>query len=151
MEKANLKVQFTDFWPGFNPSNNSFYHLLQQYYNVEISDTPDVLFYSCYSVNFLKYRCPRIFYSGENIRDAHAILGQDRDFCSFVVSNSRESEERIRFFHDLSEYRPVASGGKYANNVGGPVTDKRAFIRNYKFNPHCRQQDKNREKSVNNL
>ena len=68
------------------------------------------------------------------IRDAHAILGQDRDFCSFVVSNSRESEERIRFFHDLSEYRPVASGGKYANNVGGPVTDKRAFIRNYKFN-----------------
>jgi len=26
-----------------------------------------------------------------------------------------------------------------------------AFILGHSFNPHCRQQDKNREKSVNNL
>lgn len=173
MGKANLKVQFTDFWPGFNPLNNSFYFLLKNYFDVEISDTPDVLFFSCFNTNFLKFRCPRIFYTGENIRPdfrfcdfaitfdylelkrhfrlplyrrwfsesdltkdrgVHSIMGQERGFCSFVVSNARESEERIRFFHALSEAKQVASGGKYANNIGGPVPDKRAFIRNYKFN-----------------
>jgi hypothetical protein len=56
------------------------------------------------------------------------------DFCSFVVSNAKESEERINFFHELSKYKQVASGGKYANNVGGPVANKRDFISKYLFN-----------------
>ena len=59
----------------------------------------------------------------------------NRGFCSFVVSNAEFGDPmRRRFFEALSEYKPVASGGKYRNNVGGPVTDKIAFCRGYKFN-----------------
>ena len=171
--KHKIKTKFTDFWNGFIWNGHGLWKYVNPHFELELSDNPDILIFSCYGTEFLKYNCPRLYYTAENIRpnfrfcdfavsfdydsrpnhlrvplysvyfnnetltgkrDINEIIRQNRDFCSFVVSNSRESEERIRFFHDLSEYRPVASGGKYANNVGGPVTDKRAFIRNYKFN-----------------
>jgi hypothetical protein len=54
------------------------------------------------------------------------------DFCCMVVSNPR-NDKRIGFFHALEKYRPVDSGGKTLNNVGGPVADKMEFIKRYKF------------------
>lgn len=58
-------------------------------------------------------------------------LGRKK-FCNFVVSNDF-SQERNRFFAELSAHRRVDSGGGYANNIGGPVPDKLAFQRQYKF------------------
>jgi len=59
----------------------------------------------------------------------------DRKFCSFVVSNAEFGDPmRRKFFEALSKYKRVDSGGKYKNNVGGPIADKLAFCRNYKFN-----------------
>ena len=58
----------------------------------------------------------------------------NRGFCSFVVSNSRGEDIRARFYHALSKYKRVDSGGYYLNNVGGPVKDKMTFISRYKFN-----------------
>ena len=58
----------------------------------------------------------------------------NRKFCSYVVSNNIGSPERGRFFHLLSEYKKVDSGGRWENNVGGPVPDKLDFIKDYKFN-----------------
>jgi hypothetical protein len=58
---------------------------------------------------------------------------EERDkFCCMVVSNPR-NDKRIKFYHALGKYRTVDSGGKTLNNVGGPVADKMAFIRKYKF------------------
>ena len=58
-----------------------------------------------------------------------------RKFCSFVVSNSEFSDPmREKFFKRLSQYKKVDSGGRFLNNVGGPVKDKLAFLREYKFN-----------------
>lgn len=64
--------------------------------------------------------------------DKDALL--NRGFCSFVVSNEDGDPARIEFFRRLSKYKPVASGGKLLNNVGGRVADKSAFIAQYKFN-----------------
>lgn len=64
---------------------------------------------------------------------ALASLAQ-RAFCSFVVSNDDGDPTRLEFFRRLSKYKPVASGGKLFNNVGGRVPDKNAFIARYKFN-----------------
>ena len=57
-----------------------------------------------------------------------------REFCSFVVSNDDGDPARLEFFRRLSKYKPVASGGKIFNNVGGRVPDKSAFVAKYKFN-----------------
>lgn len=53
-------------------------------------------------------------------------------FCNFVVSNDF-SRERNEFFEALNAHRPVDSGGSYRNNIGGPVADKLAFQRGYRF------------------
>lgn len=59
----------------------------------------------------------------------------DRKFCSFVVSNGGSVDPiRDEFFHKLSKYRKVDSGGRHLNNIGGPVADKLDFLRSYKFN-----------------
>lgn len=171
--KTKIKIKFTDFYKGFNWNGHCLYKYLVKYFDIELSENPDLLIYSCYGKEFLKYNCPRIFYTAENIRpdfrfsdfavsfdynsdprhlrlplykvyfgdktltkqrNVNSILKIKKGFCSFVVSNSTESEERIRFFHLLSKYKKVASGGRYANNVGGPVPNKRVFIRDYLFN-----------------
>lgn len=58
----------------------------------------------------------------------------NRKFCNFVYSNNSNADPTRRvFFEALSKYKKVDSGGKYLNNIGGPVVDKRSFISNYKF------------------
>ncbi len=59
----------------------------------------------------------------------------NRDFCSIVVSNNWcASPIREEFYKRLSKYKTIASGGRFMNNVGGPVEDKLEFCRRYKFN-----------------
>src|SRR5437879_6429612 len=66
--KLTIKINFTDFWPGFNKLHNYFTDLLSQVYTVEVSDQPHFLFYSCYGHDYLKFNCVRIFFSAENMR-----------------------------------------------------------------------------------
>ena len=68
MTKPQIKINFTDFWPGFIKEDNYFFNLLQPHYAVEISDDPDFLIYSTFGENYKKYRCIRIFFTGENAR-----------------------------------------------------------------------------------
>lgn len=60
-------------------------------------------------------------------------LSEKTDFCSFVVSNPHGNEARAQFMDKLSEYKQVHSGGRWRNNVGGPVVDKLAFQKKHKF------------------
>jgi hypothetical protein len=64
--KQEIKVKFTDFWPGFNPTSNVIYNLLSQEYQIEISDDPDFVIFSVEGFEHLKFNCVRIFYTGEN-------------------------------------------------------------------------------------
>ena len=58
----------------------------------------------------------------------------NRKFCAMVVSNVKQTDGfREEFFEKLDGYKQVASGGKYRNNVGGPVADKMEFQKDYKF------------------
>ncbi|MCI8674011.1 MAG: hypothetical protein HFI89_11105 [Lachnospiraceae bacterium] len=61
-----IKVNFVDFWPNFE-NDNVFLPILQKYYDVEISNTPDYIFGSVLGDSYLDYDCVRIFYTGENL------------------------------------------------------------------------------------
>ena len=63
----------------------------------------------------------------------HPSLTEKTDFCSFVVSNPHGNEARAQFMDELSKYKTVHSGGRWRNNVGGPVADKSAFQKTHKF------------------
>lgn len=73
----------------------------------------------------------------DRLQQAHVFsehdLNKEKAFCSFVVSNGNANPIRTEFFQKLSAYKRVDSGGRYLNNVGGPVKDKIAFLNGYKF------------------
>lgn len=81
-----IKIAFSDFWPGFdyNPNglkktDNVFYAMLKERFEVEISDNPDFLIYSVFGNNHLRYNCKKIFYTGENIRP-------NMDYCDYALT-----------------------------------------------------------------
>ena len=64
--------------------------------------------------------------------DPDAVLSRKTRFCAFLASNPL-GRERNDFFRRLSTYKPVDSGGKVFNTLGHRVTDKYAFLADYKF------------------
>ena len=84
-----------------------------------------------YRLPFYVYRVPseQLMLPSESPEE---ILAAKTGFCSFVYSNPL-CHRRNEFFHKLSKYKEVDSGGRFMNNVGGPVPDKLEFQRRYKF------------------
>ena len=168
--KKKIKINFTDFWGGFDKTNNYFYNLLKEEFDVEISNNPDYLFFSIFGNQHQNFNCIKIFYTGENIApplgycqysfsfdylddvrnyrlphyllydgyydlDRHKIIEESmtqRKFCNFVASNGN-CKERNDFVTELSKYKKVDCGGRWMNNIGYPVSDKRKFQSEYKF------------------
>lgn len=163
-----IKINFEDFYPGFKKDDNLIISILRKKYDIEISENPDYLFFGCFGYNFLKYKCIRIFYTGEDVSPdfnfcdyaiafddinfgdryrrfplcvscenyplalqkhnfTQAELNKKQRFCNFVYSNSNANPKREQFFKQLSEYKKVDSGGRYLNNIDGPVADKHEF------------------------
>ena len=56
-----------------------FFSILKKYYEVELSDNPDYVFYNDSSYEHLKYDCIKIFYTGENIHP-------NFNFCDYAIS-----------------------------------------------------------------
>jgi alpha(1,3/1,4) fucosyltransferase len=176
-DRKTIRINFSDFWHGNSPDEiarrNPLYQLLSRRFDLQICEDPDFLIYSSriFGQEFMKHRCVRIFYTGENDRpdfeecdfaftfdylddprhyrlplykfyvnieeltsprDVDAIIRQKTEFCAFLVSNPAATE-RIDFFHALSRYKKVDSGGKVLNNIGGRVDDRFAFLKSRKF------------------
>ena len=167
-----IKIKFGDFWDGFNKEENYFIKILKKRFEVELSETPDLLIFThAYGKKeqFSQYKCHRLFLGWENVRAdwriADYVMDSDfyinnpqhfrfpiwaswnlnqlmnpkpeidldkKKFASMVVSNG-SAKERIEFYDLLSKYKKVDSGGRFLNNVGGPVKNKLDFIKDYKF------------------
>jgi hypothetical protein len=168
-----INVNFGYFWPDFDKADNYFTRVLSKKYKVELSDDPDMFFFT-HAYNgkrdYLNYKCHRVFLGWENARadwnscdyvldsdfytnnprhkrwpiwagwdtakliqpKSPELFLQKKKFACMVVSNAK-AKERIAFFHELSKYKQVDSGGRHLNNVGGPVANKMDFIKDYKF------------------
>ena len=75
-----------------------------------------------------------------NINRTPSDLLEKKGFCSFVVKNEA-CKKRNDWFHILSSYKHVASGGPLYNNIGyilprgeESVAAKLKFLNSYKFN-----------------
>lgn len=84
------------------------------------------------------YRLPVYIQFGDPYRliepqpSPEEILAQKEIFCNFIYSNAGP-RGRIDFFHKLSKYKKVHSGGRLLNNIGGRVENKVDFLRKSKF------------------
>lgn len=89
-----LKINFVDFPFDFNNEKNFFSELFKTKYEVELSNSPEILFYGNYGQEHLKYNCLKIFYSSENVRP-------DFRFCDFAFSfdyGSKPKKFRLPLF-----------------------------------------------------
>lgn len=123
------RVLFTgeNYFPDFN-----IYDYAIGFENFQLDDRYHrfPLYAACYADNF------RL---AEN-RDRISPELCNRDFCSIVVSNKQYADDhREDLFERIALYKPVASGGKYRNNIGMPegVPNKNEFLKKYKFSIAC--------------
>lgn len=73
-----VKIDFSGFWPDFNKEYNYIVSILRRRYNVIISDSPDYIFYSVFSNDYLKFDGIRIFYTGE-------CISPDFNLCDYAM------------------------------------------------------------------
>lgn len=137
--KKEIKINFTDFYHGFNKTDNYIYQVLTSKYLVIIDEiNPDYLFYSCFGQDFLNFDCVRIFYSGENIipdfnlcdyATGFAYLAfEDRyiRFPNFVTYGGPGwfyQHKEKRSLHDI-EKRKGFCNFIYSNGIADPTRDK---------------------------
>ena len=60
--KKKIKINFVDFFRGFDKENNQFTNILRERYDVEISDSPKYIFYSTFGKTYLDYDCVKIYF-----------------------------------------------------------------------------------------
>lgn len=170
-----IKIKFVDYWPNHHLTEDIIYRWLSNHYEIELSEQPEYVIYSCFGYEHLKYDCVRIFYTAENFapdfnecdyalcfekmkfgdrcmelpnffkyRKEIEVINSaerkesdsellERGFCSYVVSNGCGNKIREDAFDELAKYKEIASGGRFKNNVGGPIEDKIEFQKKYKF------------------
>ena len=78
MMSRTIKIKFVDFWGDFNIKDNFITRTLSQTYNVELSDTPDYLFFGTFGYRHLNYSCVKIMFIGENI-------APDFNLCDYAL------------------------------------------------------------------
>lgn len=131
------------FYSTFGTEHN-WYNCIKIYFTGE-NDVPD--FNRCdyaISAHFMQFgdrymRMPLYVLSEEYDMLEHANKNissdaLDREFCSIVISNHKNAApQRTEITDAIEQYKPLAYGGLFRNNVGGPVPDKMDFIKQYKF------------------
>ncbi|MGA2750896.1 MAG: glycosyltransferase family 10 [Verrucomicrobiota bacterium] len=85
------------------------------------------------------YPSPEALIRKEDFPSPRQILERKTKFCSYVVSghSHRKNRNRLEIFEKLCKYKTVDSGGRFLNNIGGPVPGgykgKIDFMSHYKF------------------
>lgn len=129
----------------FAPDN-----VIKIYYTGE-NITPD--FNSCdYAIGFDKLefgdrylRFPLYYLYGgiceqmevKHLKPIKNIVDEKTNFCSITVSNTNRNPIFKELYEKLSLYKKIDSGGKWNNNIGGPVKDKFSFDLKHKFSIVC--------------
>jgi hypothetical protein len=129
-----VRLQFVDFWPGFNPESNPLIDAIHKHFQVDTSPEPDFIIYSTFGFSHLEYDVPRILFTSENLRP-------DFNICDYALGFDRLSFgdryyrfpiylfERQEELHGIGK-RTLAPGIRkfcnfiYSNPGAGPERDE---------------------------
>jgi alpha(1,3/1,4) fucosyltransferase len=126
-----IKLGFSDFWSGFNPHDNYFTRLLRHKYQIDVTDQPDFLIYSCFGQAYRRHRAWRIFYAGENRRP-------DFSECDFAFTSDfcdHSNHMRLPVWRLRSAIRQPPS--KQLLDPQAVLAEKTCFCNFVYANKHC--------------
>ena len=103
-----VKINCADFYG--NPFGNYMFKLLDEHYELEITQNPDILLYSNAGRDFLAYRCLRVFYTGENVRP-------NFNECDYAFSFDYSDNPKNYRFPDYAAYCDVKQLTKHKQIV----------------------------------
>ena len=130
-----VKLWMTDFW---HPATldaiqkNPLYVLLAGHFDIELTENPDFVIYSCFGNNHRQFDGVRIFYAGENVRP-------DFDECDYAFSfdfPETERNMRLPLYRLYAEY-PQLLLPRRAQEVMG---QKRKFCAFLNSNPRAQER-----------
>ena len=132
----DLKINFVDFWSTYIKTDNYFYNLLKQHYNLIIDENPDILFYSSFGKEYLNYTCTRIFYTGENRRPD--FMACDFAFTfDFITSKKHFRLPLYSLFIDYYHMLPKLMHNKTRDEATKIWKQKTKFCCMVVSNPDC--------------
>lgn len=109
MPNKDIKIMFSDY---SRPSDKKDTHvldplieLLSKYWNLLLTPDPDFLIYSAFGCDYLKYKCTRIFYTGENFRPNYKYCDYSFSFDYPVTDRNY----RLPWYRLHSEYEKLKS------------------------------------------
>ena len=124
------KVQCQIILENVRPDFNCFDYAIGSFHNISYADRYLFLPAALMGTDQPRNAYSKVLEKHKGIDNSYA----KRDFCSFVVSNGDNAAiEREKFFHLLSKYKHVNSGGRFLNNIGGPVKERVEFEKKHKF------------------
>lgn len=149
MNKEIIRVWFEDMWGYeqylFNINDNYFTNMLSLKYDVVLDENaPDLLIYSCFSKNHLRYngRCKKLFYCGENISPSDPTRKLDADLSECDMFLGKFPTDDVHYYHPLwvmfvdwfkqNQPRPLPSNPTYHVNLSG-LTARTNVIGEKKF------------------
>lgn len=111
-KNKNLKINFCDWFNNFEDC--LVFKILRENFNAEVSSDPDIIFYSDYGTNFLKYDCVRVFVAGEN-------TVPDFNLCDYAFSyhyiNFNDRHTRLPLSYMSDEYKSLYSENRILKNI----------------------------------
>jgi len=140
MNKKQVRIYYTGFWPGFHQRDNLFHTLLQERYDIVIDKkNPDYVIFGCFDDTHLRYDAIKIFFSGENIC-------ADFNYIDYAVSSEylefgdryfrlpywrwelqKIPEHPRRFYENLARTRQKFCNFIYSNSNAEP--ERNAFFK----------------------
>jgi len=85
--KPKLRLKYTDFYKGWPVQENVFSQILSELYDLEFSEDPELLIFLPFGDQHLKYRCRKLFITGENVRPNFNVC--DYAFSFDYLDNAR--------------------------------------------------------------
>lgn len=133
MKTVKIKVKFTDSPFGFDPENNAYVNALRRKYEVEFSQQPDIVFYSVFGKEFLRYpNSVRIFLANEpvvpNFNDCDYAIGTvnmqfGRRYFRQPPLTGYGEESVYRLLTQRREPQSTDAGRKFCNFVYSNATN----------------------------
>ncbi len=131
-----VRLAFVDFWSGFEPRDNFFVRLLSRRFHVVLDEKPEFLFYSGFGREHQRFCCPRIFYTGENVRP-------DFTSCDYALSFDHLDDPRhyrLPLYVLDAEAESLVQAADF--DAAAELSRKTRFCNFVYSNPRCRTRNR---------